>query len=130
LPFTFTINQLLNDLIKELNSCRSSFHADFFRKAYGQGFKTRAGGGQNTLQNCSHSLKLHICNYYEKRLGLITSQSANGRYHMHGLCSNRQDCRRMGEVVWPNHHITFIAAEKTYFTVSLVLFKVYVEGGG
>jgi len=34
----------------------------------------------------------------------------------------------MGKRVWSNRHITFIVAEKVYFTVPLALFTVYVAG--
>jgi len=34
----------------------------------------------------------------------------------------------MGEGDWPNHHVTFIAAEKVYFTFPLALFTVHQEG--
>jgi len=43
------------------------------------------------------------------------------RFEEGGGCLNRHMVRES----WPNRHITFIVAEKAYFTVPLALFTVY-----
>jgi len=45
-----------------------------------------------------------------------------------GVCSNRPSAVIWGEGIWPNHHITFLVAEKA-FTTLLALFTVYVGEG-
>jgi len=54
------------------------------------------------------------------------------KYHMtlQRVCSNRQIAVIWGRRIGPNRHIAFIEAEKAYFTIPLVLFTVYVGGGG